>query len=150
VNKDKSWLEEQLSDPELAREVAREDLILEITERLSEYMAKHGLGREDLAKTLGKPVGFVTELLGGGRRLTLGAIAEVIRVLGAEAEIKIQPVQVKQLDGIADGFRQEAVTEAGGLGWRDEPVKKLVRRPRPRGEGFDTIDLAKSVFKSAV
>jgi plasmid maintenance system antidote protein VapI len=146
----KSWLEEQLSDPELALEVAREDLILEVTERICDYMAKHGLSRADLARRLGKPVDFVTELLGGGRGLTLRAMADVIRVLGAEAELKLQSVEVKKLNGVADEFRRETMREAGGIGWRDEPVREIRRRARPRGGSSGPVTLIKGSYKSVI
>ena len=146
---DRSWLEEQLSDPELAREVAREELILEITERICEFMAKHDLSRADLAGLLGQPMAHVNELLAGGRKLTLRAVAEVIHVLRAEAEIRIQPVQIKRLNGIADGFGEKTVSAAGGLGWGDEPVKTVKRRPRPKGDNYYTIVTTKAGYNSA-
>ena len=75
--------------PEIARLLAQEELILDITEQLCEFLEKEGISRAELARRLNKSKSFVTQLLGGGRNLTLRTLADVVSVLGGKCKIKI-------------------------------------------------------------
>jgi transcriptional regulator with XRE-family HTH domain len=79
---DKTLLEEYLEDPEFAKLVAQEDLILEVTETLCELLDKEKISRKELAERLGKSKGFVSQVLNGGRNLTLRTVADILHVLG--------------------------------------------------------------------
>jgi len=71
-----------MSDPEFRRLLAQEELILEVTETLCELLEKENVSRKDLADRLGKTKGFVSQLLNGGRNLTLRTVADILYVLG--------------------------------------------------------------------
>ncbi|MEW6657039.1 MAG: helix-turn-helix transcriptional regulator [Thermodesulfobacteriota bacterium] len=79
---EKSLMDEFLEDPEFARLMAQEDLIMEVTETLCELLEKEGVSRKELADRLGKSKGFISQLLNGGRNLTLRTVADILHVLG--------------------------------------------------------------------
>jgi len=82
-------LERYLKDDQFARLLAQEELILEMTETLCELLQKENITRQALAERLGKSKGFVSQVLNGGRNLTLRTIADILNVLGYK--IKINP-----------------------------------------------------------
>jgi transcriptional regulator with XRE-family HTH domain len=79
---EKTLLEKYLEDPEFARLMAQGDLIMEVTETLCELLEKEKISRKELADRLGKSKGFVSQLLNGGRNLTLRTVADILHVLG--------------------------------------------------------------------
>jgi transcriptional regulator with XRE-family HTH domain len=81
-------LDEYLEDEEFRRLFAQEDLILEVTERICELLEKDKISRKELADRLGKSKGFVSQLLNGGRNLTLRTVADILHVLGYKASLK--------------------------------------------------------------
>jgi transcriptional regulator with XRE-family HTH domain len=83
-------LDEYLKDEEFRRLFAQEDLILEVTEILCELLEKEKISRKELADRLGKTKGFVSQLLGGGRNLTLRTVADILHVLGYRASLILQ------------------------------------------------------------
>ena len=82
-------LDEYLKDEEFQRLFAQEELILEVTERFSEALSQAGITKADLAKRLGKTKGFVSQILAGGRNLTLRTIADVADSLGYRIRIEL-------------------------------------------------------------
>jgi len=79
---EKTLLEEYLEDPEFAKLMARGELIMEVTETLCELLEKEKVSRKELADRLGKSKGFISQLLNGGRNLTLRTVADILHVLG--------------------------------------------------------------------
>jgi transcriptional regulator with XRE-family HTH domain len=79
---DPTLLEEYLEDPEFAKLVAQGNLIMEVTETLCELLEKEKISRKELADRLGKSKGFISQLLNGGRNLTLRTVADILHVLG--------------------------------------------------------------------
>lgn len=63
------------------RLVRQEELILDVTERLTEALEDAGVTKAELAKRLGKSPGFVSQVFGGGRNLTLRTISDIARAL---------------------------------------------------------------------
>jgi transcriptional regulator with XRE-family HTH domain len=80
-------LDEYLKDEEFRRFFAQEDLIMEFTETLCELLEKEKISRKELAERLGKTKGFVSQLLNGGRNLTLRTVADILHVLGYRASL---------------------------------------------------------------
>jgi transcriptional regulator with XRE-family HTH domain len=80
-------LDEYLKDKEFRRFFAQEDLIMEFTETLCELLEKENISRKELAERLGKTKGFVSQLLNGGRNLTLRTLADILHVLGYRASL---------------------------------------------------------------
>ena len=64
-----------------------EELIVEVTEALSEVMEKEGVNKTELADRLGNTKGFVSQLLAGGRNLTLRTLASLADALGYHVRI---------------------------------------------------------------
>jgi transcriptional regulator with XRE-family HTH domain len=80
-------LDEYLEDEEFRRLFAQEDLILEVTETICELLENEKISRKELADRLGKTKGFVSQLLNGGRNLTLRTVADILHVLGYRASL---------------------------------------------------------------
>jgi transcriptional regulator with XRE-family HTH domain len=85
---EKTLLEEYLEDPEFAKLMAQGDLIMEVTETLCELLEKEKVSRKELADRLGKSKGFVSQLLNGGRNLTLRTVADILHVLGYKVSLR--------------------------------------------------------------
>ena len=69
------------SDMEFDRLVRQEELILQVTETLTEELDDAGVTRAELARRLGKSPGFVSQVLGGGRNLTLRTLSDIASAL---------------------------------------------------------------------
>jgi transcriptional regulator with XRE-family HTH domain len=80
-------LDEYLKDDEFRKAFAQEDLIMEVTETLCELLEKEKVSRKELAERLGKSKGFVSQLLNGGRNLTLRTVADILHVLGYKVNL---------------------------------------------------------------
>jgi transcriptional regulator with XRE-family HTH domain len=78
-----------MNDPEFRKLLAQEELILEVTETIRELLEKDEISRKELASRLGKSKGFVSQLLNGGRNLTLRTVADILHVLGYK--VALQP-----------------------------------------------------------
>lgn len=78
----KTLMDKYLEDPEFARLLAQEELILEVTEVLCGLLGEEKVSRKELADRLGKTKGFISQLLNGGRNLTLRTVADILHVLG--------------------------------------------------------------------
>ena len=63
------------------RLVCQEELILEVTERLTEALQDAHITRAELAQRLRRTPGFVSQVLAGGRNLTLRTIADMAGAL---------------------------------------------------------------------
>jgi transcriptional regulator with XRE-family HTH domain len=74
--------DEYIKDPQFERRMAQEDFIMEVTETLCELLENENISRKGLAERLGKSKGFVSQLLNGGRNLTLRTVADILHVLG--------------------------------------------------------------------
>ena len=81
-------LDEYLEDEEFRRLFAQEDLILEVTETICELLENEKISRKELADRLGKSKGFISQLLNGGRNLTLRTVADILHVLGYRGALK--------------------------------------------------------------
>jgi len=69
------------------KEFNQEGLILDVTEQIWERLDELGLKKQDLAHRLGCGKSHVTQLLNGGRNLTLRSLSDI--ALALESEIKI-------------------------------------------------------------
>ena len=77
------------SSPKNRRMLREEKLIFEVTEALSEALAKEEITKAELAQRLNKTKGFVSQVLAGGRNLTLRTIADFADALGCEVRIQL-------------------------------------------------------------
>ncbi|MCL4840545.1 MAG: helix-turn-helix transcriptional regulator [Bryobacteraceae bacterium] len=83
----KTQLDEMMKDPEFRRQFAVEGAVLQSAELIATLMEEQGLTKADLARRLGKSRSWVTQLLGGGRNVTVRTLAEVLYALGAELQL---------------------------------------------------------------
>jgi transcriptional regulator with XRE-family HTH domain len=81
----------QAASDEARRLLRKEELILEVTEAITTAMAAQKLTKAQLARRLGKTPGFVTQILGGARNLTLATIADVCDALRQDVRIELVP-----------------------------------------------------------
>ena len=72
------------------RGLRQEELILEATEALARALQSSGLTQSELAGRLGKTKGFVSQILGGGKNLTLRTLADVAGALGYKVQIQLR------------------------------------------------------------
>ncbi len=77
-----SVISDDMHDPEFRRLLAQEELILEVTEVLCGLLEEEAISKKELAERLGKSKGFVSQLLNGGRNLTLRTLADILHALG--------------------------------------------------------------------
>lgn len=81
----------EVSSVENRRLLRQEELILEVAETISQAMEREGVTKAELARRLGKTKGFVSQILAGGRNLTLRTIADVTDALGHKISIQVLP-----------------------------------------------------------
>jgi transcriptional regulator with XRE-family HTH domain len=94
-----SLLEKYMEDPEVAKLVVQGELIMEVTETLCKLLEKEKVSRKELAERLGKSKGFVSQLLNGGRNLTLRTVADILHVLGYKVSLKPYKIEQKKSRG---------------------------------------------------
>lgn len=101
----------QDASAENRRLLLQEELILEVTEALARSLKKAGIQRQELAERMGKSKGYVSQILSGGKNLTLRTLADVadaldsrvefvIRKRAGKAERKTRSLGVKKFDSV--------------------------------------------------
>lgn len=73
------------------RLVRQEDLLLEVTETLTQALEDAGVTRTELARRLGRTPGYVSQVFGGGRNLTLRTVADIATALSMRPTLKLAP-----------------------------------------------------------
>jgi transcriptional regulator with XRE-family HTH domain len=91
---------DDMNDPEFRKLLAQEELILEVTETICEILENEKISRKELADRLGKSKGFVSQLLNGGRNLTLRTVADILHVLGYK--VSLTPQKLKQKSNVIE------------------------------------------------
>lgn len=71
------------------RLLREEELILDVTEAVSAAMQEAGISKAQLAKRMGRTKGFITQLLSGGRNLTLRTLADLADALESRVTITV-------------------------------------------------------------
>ena len=71
------------------RLLREEELILRATEAVSAVMREEGVSKARLARRMGRTKGFITQLLSGGRNLTLRTLADIADALEARVTITV-------------------------------------------------------------
>lgn len=94
-------VQDDMQDTDFRKLLAQEELILEVTEFICKLMGDKNITRKQLADLLGKSKGFVSQLLNGGRNLTLRTVADIFYVL----EYKIPQITARK------EVRQKEVSE---------------------------------------
>lgn len=68
----------------------QERLILQVTQALWEALVDAEVSQSDLAKRLAKSQSFVSQILAGGRNLTLRTVSDVVTALECEIEVRVK------------------------------------------------------------
>lgn len=76
-------------DAAYERLLRQERLILDVTEALAGALDDSGVTRAELARRLGRTPGFVSQVLGGGRNLTLRTIADIAAALSLQPSFSL-------------------------------------------------------------
>ena len=71
-----------------------ERLVLEATELILAEMERQGFSRTDLARSLGKTKGHVSQILSGERNMTLRTLAEIALALSFRMQLDAEPIAV--------------------------------------------------------
>jgi len=90
-------VERHLDHPEFARTYAEESFIIDVLERLSEWMERQGVSRAELARRLGTSRANVTQML-AGRNVSARTLAAAVHVLGGIPEFGIREAPRVALD----------------------------------------------------
>lgn len=80
-------------DEEFDRLVRQEELILQVTEVLTQALDDAGVKKAELARRLGKSPGFVSQVFGGGRNMTLRTVADIAGALSLRPRLELSSVQ---------------------------------------------------------
>ena len=89
----KTWIERQTGTTEARRLYEQERMILWATDKIAEAMEEAGISRSELAELLGTSRANITNLLSGGRNMTLRTLADVACVLGQRVEVVFEPLR---------------------------------------------------------
>lgn len=90
----------------------QEELILEATEALARALRTSGLTQSELAARLGKTKGFVSQILGGGKNLTLRTLADVAGALGCKVQIQLRAEKTVQPASASEWSQRPAALAA--------------------------------------
>ena len=80
--KNETLYEKYIKDKDFERIMMQEDLIMDVTETFCEILERERINKSTLAKLMGKTKGYLSQLLGGGRNLTLRSMADLAFHLG--------------------------------------------------------------------
>lgn len=80
-----------LHDDAFQRMVRQEELILDVTNKLTEALEKAGITKSELAKRIERSPGFVSHVFGGGRNLTLRTISDIAAALSLRPALQLSP-----------------------------------------------------------
>jgi transcriptional regulator with XRE-family HTH domain len=87
--KEKTVYEKYLENDNFERIMAQEDFIMEVTENFCRVLNEEHVSRSRLAKLMGKTKGFISQVLNGGRNLTLRSLADIAFALGYTVSISL-------------------------------------------------------------
>lgn len=87
-------------DKTFERLVRQEEIILNVTNCLTEALEHAGVTKAELAKRIERSPGFVSHIFGGGRNLTLRTISDIAAALSLQPTLQLKP---DRKSGIVDG-----------------------------------------------
>lgn len=92
-------------DKDFERLVKQEELILDVTNRLTQALEHAGVTKSELAKRIGRTPGFVSQVFGGGRNLTLRTISDIAAALSLRPALQLSP-DTKSARELESGWQQ--------------------------------------------
>lgn len=133
----RSWVEQELNDPEAEREIQQERLVLDVTEAICEEMESRGISRADLARNLDTSRSYVTQLLSGSRNLTLRTLSDIAWACGARVQVQFESSQQPRTL-----FEHRVVTMRTMV--RSVPETRMSTRPQDTRESASRLTLLAS------
>ena len=110
------YQEFEASSVENHRRLRQEELIFEVTEMLCEALETGKISKSELASKLGKSKGFVSQLLAGGRNLTLRTLADIADALGCRTRFSLESSEVQtKTSALARGGRARGCQPGGAI-----------------------------------
>jgi antitoxin component HigA of HigAB toxin-antitoxin module len=94
LNVNKSALEAFAADHASGKLFEEENLLVSVTELLTEVMETCGIKRAELAKRIGKSKAFVTQVLRGNQNMTLRTLSDLFYALDARLQVRATPLHV--------------------------------------------------------
>ena len=88
--KNETLYETYIKDKEFERIMMQENLIMDVTENFCDILEREKINKSTLAKFMGKTKGYISQLLGGGRNLTLRSMVDLAFHLGYEITITLK------------------------------------------------------------
>ena len=89
-----------------AQGLRQEELLIEVTEALARALRETGITQTELSAKLGKTKGFVSQILGGGKNLTLRTLADVAGALDCKVQVELKPQRQCEVVYIRDWNRR--------------------------------------------
>lgn len=121
------------------RLLRQEELLLEVTEALTECLASQDLNQAELARRLGRTRSYLSQLFAGGRNLTLRTLADVADAL--DCRVKVKLLSRVELQAAKRGSSRKLINRER-LDWQSDVMAgqscEIVRGPwQPcQGEGM--------------
>ena len=114
-------------DEAYERLVRQEELILKVTERLAGALLEKGVTKAELARRLGRTPGFVSQVLGGGRNLTLRTISDVAAALSLRPVLELSPDRETMVESVRE-------MQFNTVQWTPRKVEIQMDPPSPRAQ----------------
>ena len=102
--------------------VRQEELILDVTERLTQALDNAGITTGELAERLGKSLGFVSQVFGGGRNLTLRTVSDIAAALSLRPTLQFVPDR-EPMERMADDGAEGSLSVLQGQSPADADVE---------------------------
>ena len=143
-----SLYEKFKKDPDNLRLLKQEELILDITEYICEIMEKENVCRTELAKKMGKSKGFITQILNGGRNLTLRTLSDIMLALGYTIEIAPSKIsEEKDAEVVVSHPEFKLVQKSLQTTWTIDFIDELWQRIWPsRSASITTSKKARGIY----
>ena len=91
----KNLYDKFLENEDFRKLAAQEDFIMDVTESFHELLQRENISKTSLAKLTGKTKGFISQILNGGRNLTLRSISDLAYAVGYRAIVNFEKVGQK-------------------------------------------------------
>ena len=122
--------EKALQDPSTARLIAEEAFVIDVLERICEFMEREAISRAELARRLGTSKANVTQML-RGRNLGVKTVAAAIHVMGGVPTLHIgRPVPMATSPKA--GTHHFTVIDGEQTAWRTRPTQATYDFSAPR------------------
>lgn len=88
MNRPQSDIERFARDPQANRLLVQEQTIVELTIEVCRLMERQGVSKSELARRMGRTKGQISQMLSGGRNLTIRSLSDLLLALGRRLEPK--------------------------------------------------------------